>query len=75
MRKIEAEIDLAGKLCLEFIGFAGEDCEEERERLRRVLVESGVALKLEQIKRKSSSQILEEKRENSEGRIKPGQRE
>lgn len=75
MKKIEAEIDLAGKLCLEFVGFAGEDCEEERERLRKVLVESGVALRLEQVKRKSSSQILEERRENSERRIKPSQRE
>jgi len=60
LRRIKAEISLAGKLRLEFVGFAEEACEEERERLRKILVESGVALRPEKIIKKSATQILEE---------------
>lgn len=64
MRRIEAEISLMGKLRLEFVGFAGEKCEEERERLRKILLDSGVALRPEQIRKKSTAQILEEMASN-----------
>ncbi len=60
MKRIQAEISFGGKLRLEFVGFAGEECEVERERLREILVGAGVSLRPEQIKKKSPAQILEE---------------
>lgn len=57
MRKIKAEINPNGKLALEFIGFVGEECREERERLRKIMVDFGVMLEPEEITKKSAQQI------------------
>jgi hypothetical protein len=57
MRKIKAEIDPNGKLSVEFIGFMGEECTEERERLRKIMVDFGVMLEPEKITKKSARQI------------------
>lgn len=57
MRKIKAEINTKGKLSLEFIGFVGEECREERERLRKIMVDFGVMLEPEKITKKSTQEI------------------
>lgn len=59
---------------MEFVGFAGEECEEERERLREILVGLGVMLRPEQIKKKPTTQILEEIEASNENPLKPSQR-
>lgn len=60
MKEIRAEIDSNGNVGLDFIGFSGEDCTQERERLRRVLLSLGVALHPKRIDRKSAPQISHE---------------
>ena len=60
MRKIKAEINPNGKLSLEFIGFIGEECTEERQRLRKVMVDFGVTLEPEKIAKKTAQQIAME---------------
>jgi len=57
MRKIKAEINPNGKLSLEFIGFIGEECREERDRLRKIMVDFGVMLESEKITKKSAQQV------------------
>ena len=56
MRKVKVEINPNGRVSLEFIGFVGEECKEERERLRRIMLEFGVMLESEKITKKTAQQ-------------------
>jgi hypothetical protein len=60
MKCVRAEIDRNGKVSLEFIGFQGEECTEERGRLQEALEALGVALDPERIRRKSSAEMATE---------------
>jgi len=54
------EIDEKGDVKIEFVGFPGNSCSEERERIREILLGLGVELDPEEIQRKSSEQIARE---------------
>ena len=58
MRKIKAEINPNGKLSLEFIGFVGEECTEEQQRLRKIMLDFGVTLEPEKITKKTVQQLV-----------------
>jgi hypothetical protein len=60
MRKVIAEVSPDGKIGLEFVGFAGDECTEERQRLRKILLDLGLMLEPEKITKKSSQQITTE---------------
>lgn len=60
MRKVKAEIDRHGKVNIEFIGFKGDECTDERERLRKVMLDFGVMLDPEKIQKKTALQISRE---------------
>lgn len=60
MRGIIAKIERNGKVSIEFIGFVGEECSEERERLRKIMVDFGVMLETERITKKTIQQISNE---------------
>ena len=57
MRRVKAEINRDGTVNLEFIGFVGAECSEERERLRDVLLGLGVVLEPQKITKKNNEQI------------------
>lgn len=60
MKKLKVEVDPKGTVNLEFSGFKGEECTEERERLRRALLDLGVMLETEKIEKKSPEQLASE---------------
>jgi len=60
MRSIVAKIDKNGKVHIEFIGFVGEECSDEREQLRKVMLDFGVMLETEKITKKTIQQISKE---------------
>lgn len=60
MRGIIAEIGKNGKVKIEFIGFVGEECSDERERLRKIMLDFGVTLETERITKKTNEQISKE---------------
>lgn len=60
MRGIMAKIDRNGKVSIEFIGFVGGECSEERERLQKIMVDFGVMLETERITKKTIQQISKE---------------
>jgi len=66
MRGIMAKIGRDGKVSIEFIGFVGEECSEERERLRKIMVDFGVMLEIERITKKRIQQISKELAGNEE---------
>lgn len=57
---IEVRVDERGRLRVEFIGFAGEMCLEEAERLQKVLSGLGLKVKVSDLQMKSSDQIQRE---------------
>lgn len=57
MKKITARIGPSGRIVLEFTGFVGDECMEERQRLARTLVEFGLMLDTEKLERKDARQI------------------
>ena len=72
MKQIKAEIGIKGAVSLEFVGFAGEECTEAREQLRKVLLGLGVMLDPQEVRKKSPSQISEELSEPSRKQLKVG---
>jgi len=60
MRGIKAKINKNGKVYIEFIGFVGEECSDERERLRKIMLDFGVMLEKERITKKTIQQISKE---------------
>lgn len=60
MRTIKVSIDTGGKTKVEFVGFIGDACSDERERLEKVLTAFGVDLQVVELKRKPSGQIAAE---------------
>jgi hypothetical protein len=60
MRKIRAEISRGGEVSIEFIGFKGEECADERERLRKVMSDFGIMLEPIKIKKKTVQQMARE---------------
>ena len=60
MKKVIGEVSPAGEVSLEFVGFPGEECTEERQRLRKVLLDLGLELELEKITKKTFQQIAVE---------------
>ncbi|MEM2941652.1 MAG: hypothetical protein QW304_08925 [Thermoproteota archaeon] len=60
MKAIRTEISKGGRVKIEFIGFPGNSCSQERERLREVLISLGLELDPGGIQRKSDMQIAEE---------------
>lgn len=60
MKRIKAQVDKEGKISLEFIGFPGRECVENRKRLQDILLYYGVELKPLEIKEKSISEISQE---------------
>ena len=70
MKQIKALVDVKGEVNLEFVGFGGEECSEKRERLRKVLLEFGVMLDPQEIRKKSPSQISKELSQLSRERLK-----
>jgi hypothetical protein len=68
VRRIEVTVDRQGRITANFIGFRGNECEDEAEALRRALRSVGlVALPLH-VLRKSEEEIVEETREPEEAR-------
>jgi len=59
-RKIEVSIGDDGQVEVEFIGFAGDDCFDEAERLQDVLARMGLKVDVQDIVTKSAAQIEEE---------------
>jgi len=60
MKQVKAEINKDGKIRIEFIGFRGNECVEERERLRKIMQDLGVILEVKEIRRKTEQEILSE---------------
>jgi hypothetical protein len=67
MKKVKAEIGKNGKVSIEFIGFKGEECTDERERLRKVMLDFGVMLEPKKIEKKTAQQIAREVAFGKEG--------
>ena len=59
-RRIEVSIDKKGQVQVEFIGFVGDTCFDEAERLQAVLAKMGLKVDVEQVIRKSAGQIEHE---------------
>lgn len=57
MKRLRAEVETDGSVSLDFIGFRGEQCTEERARLQEALKAVGVLLEPESIHKKSAQQI------------------
>jgi len=70
MKKVKAEVSPNGKVSLEFVGFAGEGCTEERQRLRKILLDLGLVLELEKITKKTFQQIAIETNETEKEKVK-----
>ena len=60
MKKVRAQVSTKGEINLEFVGFAGEECTGAREELKKVLLELGVMLDPQQIRKKTASEISRE---------------
>jgi|FaiFalFF_MnMetaG_3_1042247.scaffolds.fasta_scaffold02470_4 hypothetical protein len=60
MREVKAKIDKDGKVSIEFTGFIGDECVEEREQLRKILLDLGVVIEAREIRKKSERQLLGE---------------
>ena len=60
MKKVKAEISRNGKVSIEFIGFRGEECADERERLRKIMLDFGIMLEPKRIEKKTAQQIARE---------------
>lgn len=57
---IEIRVDERGRLRVEFIGFAGELCLEEAERLQKVLSGLGLKVTVSDLEMKTAAQIEQE---------------
>jgi hypothetical protein len=66
MREVKAEIDKSGKVRIEFIGFRGDECAEERERIRKIMQDLGVTLEIKEVRKKTAQEILGELRLSGE---------
>lgn len=64
---MRAEIGADGAVSIEFVGFEGELCAEERDRLRGALEALGILIEPERIKRKSPQQIASEVSTSTQG--------
>lgn len=60
MKKVKAQVSTKGEINLEFIGFRGEECTGASEELRKVLLDLGVMLDPQQIRKKTASEISRE---------------
>jgi len=60
MKKVKAKISRNGEVSIEFIGFRGEECTDERERLRKILLDFGIVLEPKRIEKKTAKQIASE---------------
>lgn len=60
MRKLIVEIGREAEVKLEFVGFVGDSCSKERERIRKILLEWGIDLAPKDIQRKTPAQIVNE---------------
>lgn len=70
MKKVRWEVGPTGRVVnLELTGFMVGECTEERERLRKVLLDLGVLLEPEKIKTKSPEQIVSEISPTKQGEI------
>jgi len=72
MKQVKAEINKNGRVRIEFIGFRGDECAEERERLRKIMQDLGVILEVKEVRRKTAEEILSELRlggEKTRGRL------
>lgn len=67
-RKIKTRIETDGKFEVDFIGFIGEECTDERERLRKILIDSGVETHPEKIIKKHLHQISSDAIRNIENK-------
>jgi hypothetical protein len=56
-QRVEVEITPEGKMKMEFIGFAGEDCFDEAERIQNALVALGIRTDVVNTVRKPGGQI------------------
>lgn len=68
MRRIEVTVDRQGRITANFIGFRGNECEDEAEALRRALRSLGLVALPFQVLRKSEEEIVAETREPEETR-------
>jgi hypothetical protein len=57
MKQVRAEIDTSGMVSVEFINFRGDECLDEREKLRKILLSLGVLLEQKEIRKKTAEQI------------------
>jgi acetate kinase len=71
LKKITAKIRPNGRIIIEFTGFVGEECMEERQRFARTLMEFGLMLDTEKIERKSARQIAKEISRGEQRKTKP----
>jgi acetate kinase len=68
LKKITARVGPNGRIVLEFTGFIGEECMEERQRFAKTLVEFGLMLDTEKLERKNARQIALETSMDEQGR-------
>lgn len=64
MKKITVLVDDDGNLHADFSGFQGRTCESEEEKFRKVLADLGLAVKTENVVKKSETQIQAECKQN-----------
>jgi hypothetical protein len=69
MKKVEAVVSRDGEVSIEFIGFKGEECTDERERLRKVMLDFGIMLDPKKIEKKTAQQIAREVAFGEETRV------
>jgi len=58
--KVKAKVNRKGKLSLEFIGFTGDDCVAEREKLKAQMLSLGVPLVPDKVVEKTRQQTIDE---------------
>ena len=56
-QRVEIAIDPEGKMKMEFIGFAGEECYDEAERIQKALAGLGIKTSAVETMRKPGGQI------------------
>lgn len=60
MKKVVVEINEQGEIKIEFVGFVGSACSDERERIKKILLGWGIDLTPKEIRKKTPEQIASE---------------
>lgn len=75
MKKVTILVDEDGNLHADFSGFPGRTCESEEEKFRKILAGLGLAVKPENVVKKTEAQIQAEASQNISSSNKRGIRQ